>query len=83
MGQITPIGGIYDYLTEGSMTPQDITAARQRLGLTQAGLADRIGTTQSTVSRWEAGRVPISRSAERLIEIWLAERIDDRFRGAD
>ena len=65
------------------MNPHDILAARQRLGLTQAGLAERLGTTQSTVSRWEAGRVPISRPAERLIEIWLAERIDDRFRGAN
>lgn len=29
--------------------------ARLRAGLTQSGLAARVGTTQSAISRWEAG----------------------------
>jgi len=33
-----------------------VRAARDRAGLTQAGLARRVGTTQPAVSRWESGR---------------------------
>lgn len=32
-----------------------IRAARAQAGLTQAALAERLGTTQSVVSRWERG----------------------------
>lgn len=35
----------------------DIRRARQQAGLTQAELADRTGTTQSVVARWERGAV--------------------------
>jgi transcriptional regulator with XRE-family HTH domain len=34
-----------------------IREARRRAGLTQAELAERVGTTQSAVARWERGRV--------------------------
>lgn len=33
-----------------------IQQARVRAGLTQAELADRLGTSQAVVSRWERGR---------------------------
>ena len=33
-----------------------IAALRQRLGVTQAGLARRLGIRQQTVSEWETGR---------------------------
>ena len=33
-----------------------IAALRERLGLTQAGLARRLGIRQQTVSEWETGR---------------------------
>ena len=33
-----------------------IRDTRQRRGLTQFDLADRLGSTQSTVARWESGR---------------------------
>ncbi len=32
-----------------------IRAARREAGLTQAQLAERVGTTQSAIARWEAG----------------------------
>ncbi|MGH2751308.1 MAG: helix-turn-helix domain-containing protein [Actinomycetota bacterium] len=34
-----------------------IAEARQRAGLAQAELAERLGTSQSLVARWETGRV--------------------------
>lgn len=33
-----------------------IRAARERQGLTQAALADRVGVTRSAVAQWETGR---------------------------
>ena len=44
-----------------------IREARRRAGLTQAELAERIGTTQSAVARLERGRS--APSAERLARI--------------
>ena len=33
-----------------------IRAARERLGMTQAGLASRVGVSRSAVAQWETGR---------------------------
>jgi transcriptional regulator with XRE-family HTH domain len=44
-----------------------IREARLRAGLSQQELADRVGTTQSAVARWEAGRT--HPSAETLGEV--------------
>lgn len=33
-----------------------VRQARREAGLSQAALAERLGTTQSAISRWEAGR---------------------------
>ena len=38
--------------------PRCLKRARQNAGLTQAKLADRLGTRQSTVSRIEGGQTP-------------------------
>lgn len=39
-----------------SLRPADVVrAARREAGLTQRELADRVGTTQSAIARWEAG----------------------------
>ncbi len=37
-----------------------IREARRRAGLTQAGLADRAGTAQPAIARWESGRTAVS-----------------------
>ena len=41
------------------MTPSELQATRKRLGYSQRALADALGTTQSSVDRWEHGRRPI------------------------
>lgn len=54
------------------MTPADVTAARESLGLTQAQLAKAMGLRgPAAVSEWERGvRVPDGRS-ERLLRAYL------------
>jgi transcriptional regulator with XRE-family HTH domain len=37
------------------MTQQELVAFRERLGLTQQELADRLGVDRVTIARWETG----------------------------
>ena len=47
----------------------ELIAARARAGLTQADVAERMGTTQSTVARIEGGRAtPSLRSVQRYAD---------------
>ena len=47
-----------------------IREARLRAGLTQAQLAERAGTTQSSVARWESRRTePAFRTVVRLLRL--------------
>ncbi len=55
------------------MTGDEVRRLRQRLGLTQAQLAERIGVHQNSLARWERGELGIRESAARLMRI-LAER---------
>ena len=50
------------------MKASDIIEMRKRLGWTQAQLAERIGTTQATICRYEKGAVKISRMALLSLE---------------
>ncbi|AFK66537.1 hypothetical protein RHZG_00031 [Rhodobacter phage RcNL1] len=46
-----------------TMTPTDLTAARQRLGLTQAELGEHTGYSRTQITRIEAGQtgsVPVA-----------------------
>ncbi len=54
----------------GPMGANLITEARKRAGLTQRQLAERAGTTQSSVARWESGRSePSFANVVRLIRL--------------
>lgn len=58
------------------MTPDAIKAARQRLGLSQAGLAEalRLGPNgERTIRRWETGEVPVTGPASVAIELLLKD----------
>jgi transcriptional regulator with XRE-family HTH domain len=55
-----------------------IRSLRERLGCTQRRLADRLGTTQVTVARWETGVcTPRQRAILRQID-----RLESRAAGA-
>lgn len=43
------------------MRCMDVRTLRKSLDLSQAELAARLGVTQSTVSRWETGELPLSK----------------------
>jgi DNA-binding transcriptional regulator YiaG len=49
------------------MTPTQLRTLRTKLGLSQAQLAARLGVHVITLWRWEAGKVPISPLAARLL----------------
>lgn len=55
-----------------------IRAARQRKGLTQQRLADKLGVTKATVSGWECGRNdPDPRTAIVLTHMFRGLRFED------
>lgn len=57
----------YDTLDGEFALARAVIAARNRVGLTQAQLARKMGTTQPVVARLEGGRVrPSMRTLERL-----------------
>jgi len=49
------------------MTPAQFRAIRERLGLSQAQLADRLGVAMNSVSRWEIGEREIHPMTAKLI----------------
>ena len=52
------------------MTPEQLKKARQALGLTQRGLADKLGIKLSKLRNWEQGRNAVSDEAVTAIR-WL------------
>ena len=56
----------YEALAPEFEVARELIAARTRAGLSQAELAERMGTSQSTVARLESGRtLPSLRTLER------------------
>lgn len=50
------------------MTPAELRAIRKRLGLTQTGLAARIGVHLRSVQKWEGGERAISEPVALLLQ---------------
>lgn len=60
-----------------TVTPAEVKSARQLLGLSQAGLAERLrlgANGERTIRRWEAGDVPVTGPASLAIELLVAAR---------
>jgi DNA-binding transcriptional regulator YiaG len=51
------------------MTGTEVKRLRRRLGLTQAGLAARVGVHKLTVARWEWGDVRVTEPMARLLKL--------------
>lgn len=49
------------------MTPAELRDAREALGLTQTELGERLGVHWTTISRWENGRLPISKAVAMAV----------------
>ncbi len=63
------VRGAYDAMADEFDLARELIAARVRAGLTQAELADRMGTTQSAVARIEGGkRLPSVKTLLRYAE---------------
>lgn len=61
-------------MTTQRLTRQQIRANRKRLGLSQAGLGDRVGAHQVLVSNWETGRaVPTPEQRAALLKLFDAD----------
>lgn len=59
----------YDALAPEFDMARELIAARARAGLTQADVAQRMGTTQSVVARLEGGRrIPSMRTVQRYAQ---------------
>jgi DNA-binding XRE family transcriptional regulator len=64
-----------------SRLAEKIRAIRQALGLTQVEFAERLGTTQSTVTRWEKGSIPQGDMLQAIAT--LANTTVERLMGTD
>lgn len=58
------------------MTPEQLKQARQSLGLTQQGLADKLGIKLAKLRNWEQGRNSISDEGCTAIKWLLAGKIE-------
>jgi DNA-binding XRE family transcriptional regulator len=57
------------------VTGNELRAARQKKGLSQAVLADMLGVSSNTVARWERGEMKIARPQ---VEIALRNIVEDK-----
>ena len=59
----------YDALAHEFEMARELVAARSKAGLTQADVAQRMGTTQSVIARMESGRrLPSMRTVQRYAQ---------------
>lgn len=57
------------------MTPEQLKQARQELGLTQQGLADKLGVKLAKIRNWEQGRNAISDEGATALKWIIAGKI--------
>ena len=57
------------------MTPEQLKQARQELGLTQQGLADKLGIKLAKLRNWEQGRNAVSDEGVTAVKWLLAGKI--------
>lgn len=50
------------------MTTEEFRTIRKQLGLTQAGLAERLGVTERSIKRIEKGTQAITRTIDLLLD---------------
>ena len=53
----------------GLLPPEEIVAVREKLGLTQTGLEEALGTGPKMVVRWESGKVIQSRGHDNVLRL--------------
>lgn len=58
----------YENLGPGYELVRELVRARSRAGLTQAQVAERMGTTQSVVARLENGQLPSMKTLQRFAD---------------
>jgi DNA-binding transcriptional regulator YiaG len=59
------------------MTPQEIIDIRTALGRTRAGLAQIVGATEMSVTRWETGKtrpIPVFTEKLKKLQDWVAKQ---------
>ena len=57
------------YRLQGLLSPAEIRAARERLGLSQTQMARLLGVGDKTYTRWESGRSIQTKSMDNLIRL--------------
>ena len=61
------------------MTCSDLRRVRHELQLTQAELAERLGVSRNTITRWEmkSGSYPVSQMAANLVQLLASKKEDE------
>ena len=59
-----------------ALTPEEIRAIREKVGVSQAVLAEHIGVTTGLVSKWECGDKRPSRMALKMLSLVKAKGLD-------
>lgn len=54
------------------LEPSEFRFLRKHLGYSSGDLADALGTTVETISRWEHGRYPIASEGDRALRLMVA-----------
>ena len=64
-------------LRQGLLLPAHVKAIREKLGLSQTVMAERLGVGEKTYTRWESGRSIQNKSSDNLIR--LMDRSPEQF----